>query len=166
MIAQGDKGNSELPRQCRPAFSNLRAAIRHTAPHFIPRVAPKPPLYALGAGPDMGVPKFRFNLPLGSALQATTSNRFGKAKPFGYPAKPSPTRRAPLFQATDPCVEQPPFDPEEHPDYSEDSDDGGDHESRSKPQLVALYHLHAACKIITLSEHKCENPCIWTTSEK
>lgn len=51
-IAQGDKGDRELLRLCKPTYGNFRAAIRRTAPRFIPRQSQRPHFSTLETGSD------------------------------------------------------------------------------------------------------------------
>ena len=99
-IAQGDKGDRELLRWCKPTYGNFRAAIRRTAPHFIPRQSQRSHFstqYELETGSDEGNSEFFSDLPRRPNLK---SDDDGSASD--------------IFSA------------------SEDSDDGGDHELRSK----------------------------------
>ena len=153
MIAQGDKGNGELLRQCKPAFSNLRAAIRHTAPHFIPRLAQQSMLYAMGAGSDEKLAKSYADSPPSRVFQVVTPprRRVSKLKKSRAttlsvlePEEQLDSELDWAYRSTTNAEELSALDPE----YSEDSDDGGDHESRSKHQLVAIYQICVVCKII------------------
>ena len=142
-IAQGDKGDGGLLRQCKPAFSNFRAAIRRTAPHFIPTS------HAMGIVSDEEPLESNLGLPPASIpaefvpLPESYSDRYSTTDGAGHPA-------------SDVTSED-----------SEDSDDGGVREPRSR--YDTLYHLYIACKIIRLlhwsPDREADTSYIWMTSE-
>jgi hypothetical protein len=147
-IARGGKGDGELLRLCKPAFTNFRAAIRHTAPYFVPRLAqqsristpnaadtnstqnsPEPHKSLANLRPKMSAhPALaKQYLPSLRALEANSASL-----PESYAIQPhDPGRNGGVYAKGHPAR-----DPDNVRDvsceYSEDSDDGGDHEPRSK----------------------------------
>jgi hypothetical protein len=147
-IAQGDKGDGELLRLCKPAFTNFRAAIRHTAPYFVPRLAQQSRIskpHAADTNSAENSPKLHKSLAnlrpkenphLTLAKQYPPTLHALEAKsvspPESYAIQPHhPGRNGDVYAEGHPAR-----DPDNVRDvsceYSEDSDDGGDHEPRSK----------------------------------
>ena len=133
-LVQGEKGYRELLRLCKPAFSNFRAAIRHTAPRFIPRLAEQShadtPSHALDSPPSgvfvFGAPRPKTNLPRGLAVSPslTASNETKAEPPFQLSFRAMSVEPAIQHSATGPG--------DNVSEYSEDSDDDGDPELRAK----------------------------------
>jgi hypothetical protein len=130
-IAQGNKGDGELLRKCKPAFGNFRAAVRHTAPRFIPRLAQQSHTSmpsALGANSDEELPEPYSEPPHTPAYLDSNEGQAESEFGFAHHSTASGDIYEQVHSAQDCDVTC---------EYSEDSDDGEGHESRSKHQLVS-----------------------------